>query len=429
MTTESEIRTAIGKACFVFQKLYDRANSSASVTDPLDEILNDFTTLVQEPWGRQAAQGASRVRGSYSSSISPQAVRVWIDPMLREYARIKSFPESLNSPSAIIARLFDDFIDNTESVKRRNPTFGSTSAGGSNVGDGTLIRCTTDADGEVIEAITPEAKTFKCVADYQSGTQQHQERFEARGAARNFDWLEVTGSGRIGSLSALSALDANTYVQNPSWSDGTGTTTVTALPGWTPGSGAGVFTNIQRDATTYRGGDNAATQYSLKLTTTESVEQALSVRGARFSPNVPYVCQVAWNKTAGSGVGGNVKITLGGNTATVALSAGSNWQILRLALTANSWLKSFNTSDPVIKVEWESATSGYLLLDDLILAPMTQFDGSYWAAIGGATAFLRDDVFTVTDSVATESIIQRWLWYAYGRYLPSSASPTWAEPT
>lgn len=428
MTTESEIRTAIGKVCFTFQKLYDRANSSASVTDPLDELLDDVTVLVQEPWGRPALQALGRVRSGYSSILAPSTVRASIAPLLSEYARIKGFPESSRSSDEILTRIFDDFVANTETVKRRNPTFGTVSAGGSNVGTGTVIRCTTDADGEVIEAITPEAKSFRCIGDYQSGTQQHQERFEVRGAAANFDWLEVTGSGRVGSISALSALDTQTYVQNPSWSDGTGTTTVTALPGWTP-STAGVFTNIQRSTSTYRGGDNAATQYSLRLDATESVEQALSTRRATFSPGVPYVCQVAWNREVGSGSGGNIVLTLGGNTATVAIGSTTGWNLLRIALTEESWLKSWNGTDPIVKAEWTSASSGYVLLDDLILAPMTRFDGSYWAAIGGPTAFLREDTFTFTDSVSTESIVQYWLWYAFGRYLPSAASPTWADPS
>jgi hypothetical protein len=62
---------------------------------------------------------------------------------------------------------------------------------------------------------------------------------------------------------------------------------------------------------------------------------------------------------------------------------------------------------------------------------MTQADGCYYAVVGGSTPFLKEDVFTFTDTGGTSAIINYWLWRAFGRFLPhnASAGETWADPT
>ena len=113
-------------------------------------------------------------------------------------------------------------------------------------------------------------------------------------------------------------------------------------------------------------------------------------------------------------------------TGPVALNAtaGSPWEVLTLPTPV--WYKNF--LEEALDVEIIIIlTAGTLLIDDVILSPGTNFDGSWYWLIGARTPFLREDEFTFTHTV-TESIIQRWFWRMFGRYLPHSGAPTWAEP-
>ena len=72
----------------------------------------------------------------------------------------------------------------------------------------------------------------------------------------------------------------------------------------------------------------------------------------------------------------------------------------------------------------------------LIFVPFVRFGlaenliGTWMCPVGGSTPFLRGDVFTYTDSIASDSKIQRWLFRAYGRYLPhaTAAGETVTDP-
>ena len=81
---------------------------------------------------------------------------------------------------------------------------------------------------------------------------------------------------------------------------------------------------------------------------------------------------------------------------------------------------------------------GTVLVDELIIAPYSQVDGTWYALNAGpnnsattaapSIPFLRDDEFTHTD-IEVGSIIQEWLARSFGVYLPHDASPTWVDPS
>ena len=70
------------------------------------------------------------------------------------------------------------------------------------------------------------------------------------------------------------------------------------------------------------------------------------------------------------------------------------------------------------------------MVDDIIFAPFEFFDGGWYLPVGAETPFLRDDTFSYTDSIASDSKIQRTIAELYGAYLPhvDDASETWADP-
>jgi hypothetical protein len=172
------------------------------------------------------------------------------------------------------------------------------------------------------------------------------------------------------------------------------------------------------------------TSYALKLSGVTTLTQALSVRDTKLSPGTPYYLQIAYNRETGSGAM-TIQIELGNTTKSVVLAAQTGWNILRLDIGSGLWFKNFNKQSLSVVVKCTAYTSGYTLIDDIIFCPMTQADGCYYTIVGGATPFLRRDIFTFTDTGGTSAILQYWFWRATGHYLPhtTGGTETFADPT
>jgi hypothetical protein len=87
-----------------------------------------------------------------------------------------------------------------------------------------------------------------------------------------------------------------------------------------------------------------------------------------------------------------------------------------------------------VEIEWASASSGYLLIDDAIFAPLDQIDGTYWflrATASTHTPWLVDDILSFTDTGGAPATgqIQWWLWVSGFGYLPSTTgTPSFTDP-
>ena len=92
------------------------------------------------------------------------------------------------------------------------------------------------------------------------------------------------------------------------------------------------------------------------------------------------------------------------------------------------WPSQFNQNDADFIIGLASNTTGNVLIDEVLTIPMFRFDGSYYLIIGGEVKFRLDDEFTWTDLIVTDSKVQKWLWIAFGRYLPHAAAPTLTDP-
>lgn len=419
--SEASIQDQIGKVFKAFEefRLFGHVNSPNLV-----QMEGDIIAALEGDYSAAAAGGFAGFRAALDSAIRQPAAAT--TPLLQTYAQFLDVPET--DPNSIIDRIIDHFILNSLSVQTRSFSFGVPAAGGGNVGDGVLNRLTLDENTDDIEAQHADAKTLACLSDEHSGAFEHEEVFEMRGATALKDGIEVGGSGLVGSIKSLAVSDSRALVQNPSWDDREGTdATPTAIGGWTVGSSIG---NFALDATNfYRGGLGITTPRALVIEDNDSLQQNLNVLRAQFDPSIPVYIQVAYNGSVG-GATGKLTLTLGSQTVNVpdltVVPAG--WNILRLPLDQNLWFKNWNEEDPLVKVELTLRSSGTVLVDDLILSPMTQFDGAFYALVGGATPFLRDDSFSFLDT-EVGAIIQHWFWRGYGRYLPHSGSPTWSEPT
>lgn len=426
--TFAECQAQIKRLCYLLHLVRDRAEvTSTTLATQIDTIQQ----AIEGDFATEEMAAVEAFRSRYASLLNSEVVSSLLTPELLHIAKVRDWPDT--DPTAILSRLYEYMDANSLSVNSRNITFGSVTAGGSNVGTGTINRLTKDENDYPIEATTVEVKTFTCVQDANSQTEKGEEVFEVRGKAANKDGLETAGSGILGTLRAMSGKDTAQILRNPSFTtyDGASASSLTSIAGWTPITSPTVFTNLEIDTTNYyRTYPGETTGASLKIkTTTDGVSQALSVLGAKLSPTVPYYAQVAWNRQVGS-FSGTIRLSVGGSTVSVVCAAQTGWQVLRLPLDQALWSKNFNEQDLDVKVEITAFTSGYVLVDDVILVPMSQVDGCWYTIVGGATPFLRNDSFTFTDSGGTSAIVQYWLWRGYGMYLPSenTGSETWTDP-
>jgi hypothetical protein len=434
--TEAEIQAQWRAAVDVLETF--RAHVDGTLADAGGKWDTLIQTLEGEYTPTELANWAGQFRAGCSDLLSPAIAAQAISPILFEYANridadatgVQGFGSGFRTSAQIFRALYDWFVDKSYTVQSRNITYGSASAGGSNIGNGDCGRLTEDENGFNLEA---------CHVEKNTGVQEQAEVFEIIGQPSSFDSVLRYSFG--------SGADANTTIVSKHAGQGSGGSLLTnssfsefdsaATPkftGWTETSGSA---NIGQDTSTfYRSHPGAQTNASLKLTGNALLKQTLTnMRIRRLDVDTPYQFRVMVNKAAGSGTGGNIVIRMGSSTKTVALTAlTSTWNEVIIDFDQNCWPRDFNEDAFDVEIEWQSASSGYLLIDDAIFAPLDQIDGTYWFLRGNAsthTPWLVDDLLSVTDTGGAPATgeIQWWLWVAGFGYLPSTTgTPTFTDP-
>jgi hypothetical protein len=412
---------------------YQGAGSLKSV-DVQSNYLQDEDDLVQNLEGdftREKIDALDGFRRLLDNALSAGPSVMY--PHMREYMKFAGYPET--DAQAMCTRLYEYMNDNSLTVQGRGFTFGTPAAQTGIVGNGTINRCNVDENGYNIEAQTGTSagctKWAECVADEHSGANEHEEQFYFFGDTPDRDRLRIRGVADRQTIKALSAVDSQRFIQNPSFESMTGTdgsafSVVTDLTGWTLSTAASftpVVTSYYRD---YQG---CSTPRALQINANANVYQNLNSIRATINPYIPMYLQIAYNRSVGA-ADGTLTLTLGSQTVNVTLAAQVGWNVLRLAVGQDNWLKHWNQEDPLIKIAWSARTTGTLLVDDVIFAPYSLFDGGWYAIVGGSTPFLRRDKYKWADTVpTTEGVIQHWFYRSFGRYLPSAATgETWPDP-
>lgn len=432
MVTEASVKSQIQYIIKLYEDVRKAAgvNASANWVDTEDTLL----TLLSGDYSDDAFQGVRQGRGILASMM--EQVRSPFASKLRDYSKYLNFPET--DVSTVISRLYDDAIANTKRIQSRQFVFGTVTSGSPWVGNGTIHRLNVDENGLVIENRTAETKTFECIFDATSGARgRNAEVFQIRGTTANRDLIRVTGSGGTGTLLALTADLSQAYIRNPSFSQFSGTTTApTDITGWTNNTTVSASTHqlvtdtyANQGVGYYRDFPGDSTSYALQcLGNSWSLTQSIEQNRYAFRLDTPYYVQIAYKKSS-SGTDGNLVVTLGANSVTLDLSTigDTSWHVLKFTLNKNLWFKNFNQANLSFSIARTGGSTGNVTIDDVIVAPFTNFDGGWWAAVGGTTQWKRLDTATVTDSELGEGygVLQKWFWRAFGRYYPSCPkSPT-----
>ena len=416
-------------------KYLEYIENAAASTSP-SQVTN-YDAIVTANIGDLTEQVAAAIRthrSACSSTLSPSAVQGVLAPVLAEWALAIGAPEGRSiSPQRALFRLQEYFVTNSKSLNAREFTLGSVTAGGSNVGTGTVRRLNVDHDDFPLEGGHAEVKTLTCRQDPLQ-VDVGEEVFEFAGAVPKNDFLVVTGSGPQGQLVAATTRSTEAFLTNPSFSQVAGvlptagnevtcvaTDTVT---GWVLTTAANAKTSVD---TVYR--DRVSTpstqRISLKFTDNNTITQTFSAQKRPvWKPRVPYYVQVAiYRKTAATG---NIVITFGASSVTVALSSLTDdaWTPIPLTLDKRLYHKNFSTNAPVFSIAYASAGASKLVyFDDVIIKEMDFVDGRWWAVVGGATPFKRLDTFTFTDSVnGTRGKCSYWLHHRSGLALDPASS-------
>jgi hypothetical protein len=94
------------------------------------------------------------------------------------------------------------------------------------------------------------------------------------------------------------------------------------------------------------------------------------------------------------------------------------------------YFPNFNMENPLVRIVLTANTTGYVNIDDVVIAPFTRFDGGWYVIVGGRAEFRRDDVFVCIDTVAETGVLQKWFVRGGYGYLPSAAEglADWGDP-
>jgi len=351
-------------------------------------------------------------------------------PLIRTWASNSAIAAPNTDLPGMLRRIYRYNNENTITVQARNITYGAVNVIGG-TGDGTIYRLTKDEEDYDIEACHMEAKTFECIRDQNTGATEHQEVFQIRGHSPSRDAIEYDAAGKGSGLETeLAAVSSEqSKLQNPSFSTLSGS----GLDKFTSWTIAGTATNVAQDTAVYfrEAGPGDTSPASLDFLDNEKISQALSVGNYNMERNAPDLVQIAYHRE--NSCDGALTLRNGSNSiqlADITTKLNKTWYTRALARDTNLWPVNCGEDPFNLEIELSGRTTGNILVDDVVRTPMTPIDGLYYSIIGGATPFLLEKKFSFTDVLAAaDSILQYWLWRAFGAYLPhTTGTPTIADP-
>lgn len=378
------------------------------------------------------ANAMKSLRSTYSALIGRDQVRSILLPAILELADAVDIPAGI--PIDSVFDLLEDYFDaNSKSFKSRGINFGSISAI-TGTGTGSIYRLLLDRNGNEIENVHTEAKRVECVADQTTlgPTGRHRELFRMQGQPApidNLDEVTLDNSGLFGLREFNCIGPASSILTNGNFTtNNTSGSVTTMFQGWTLSSTTGVSV----DTTNVHIADYGLTPASLKVTSAGAgltITQRLTRGLDRKTPYLPFL---AYNRQAGSAPAGTeITIAWGSKSQTLTLGgAETGWNLFVVDRDADLWVDNFYEDSIDFVVSVPTLASGYLNLSFIHFEPLLYVDGLWYIIIPGGTAFKRGDYWTVTDALdSSDSVIQRYLVYAFNRYLPHSGSPSEADPS
>lgn len=420
MVTKADLWTQLSKGIKIVDDLFTEFSTN---------LLANMISLEDDYEGNHISETATQLRSLRTKANSIiTGGSSFLSPMVKDLGRVGYY--SLKTSSVdILQDIADGMTTLSETVKNRAFTFGSVSAYVSNVGDGTVYRLTKDKNNANIENgyANGGITKIKCTSDRYSRRTSGNEAFEIYGVGlTDIDAIELgTAPQAVTAIYALTSRQCTTYITDGSFdtADDSGTLTCS---GWD----FDVPANFTKEVTdTFRNTPGSSSGIAIKINDNSYLEQNLSDKGKSFDATKPTCIVLRYMRK--NSCDGTLTLTLGSKSVTVDLSTATNdvWADLTLGVTDNKgyygqWFKD----DTTIKIALSGATTGEVIVDEIIVTQPTAYDGKYYFVTAGKTDYLKDDYFTFTDSVLNTGRIQYILSRLFGVYLPhTNGTPTWAD--
>jgi len=420
VANRSEIQQQIAYAISALDSALNYAISNSPNWLTLEQT---FLQNLKNDYVPEASGQIAQLRASLDSIVR-QAATV-LAPLIREYGDIIDATET--DPRAILDRIYDDMIIQGTYISSRQITHDVAPTalrldGNANNGNGTVRRLIVDENGYELEAMFPsETTTIECLNDKYSRAVEGEEVWEFRGQNRGRDALRLSGSGFNERISGRSMRDS--LVKNPSFTQLAGTAAApTAITGWTPNITVDSTNFVFDESTYYIGVPGETTHRSLRVKDNCIVSQQLNALRQPLDARFPYYEAIAYNAEDDLATG-TLKLGLGSISTTVVVDGKSGWNLLFLPIGSNNYYKNFQSTTATTAYFQVTSLANTLLVDHFRLEPYVFYGGTFWLVEQGSTPFLRGDAFQATDS-AIEAIIQKWIWRAFGKYLPHATGST-----
>ena len=377
-----------------------------------------------------------------ASIMSRAALQARWRPFLREIVKIATgdSPRVGVSDAILLEVTRKYMVDNSKSIKTRALTLNAPTVT-SATGNGTVRRLTVDKDGSTMEAVNVETLTFETESDQNSGAKEHAEVFRVTGltpgqiGANNA--LQWVGSGINTTIASVHArtsriLRNSSFDTNSVSSSGDALASTTTITNWVVSTAAS-WKAYSTSVYVYRGYPGApTTKWGLECIASDDITQTILTanKGAQFNSRVPYFVRIAWKRLTSAT--GNLTIAVGSQSSVVTIGSGTNgvWNHLFVALGTKNHFDNFNRAALAVVITVDTLATGTVVIDDLVLAPMSLIGGSWYVIDGGDTAWLKGDKWTSTTTEGTRGKNGYWLWRAFGGvgWLPPSGAPTEADP-
>lgn len=426
MASKAELWTQLSYAI----KIVDETLKFGNANTP--NFISLVDTLTQNLEGNHAAattQALQSFRSGLSSLASTTGV---LTPLILELAKIGYNSRSQGIINALLD-IRDGMIGASETVKNRAWTYGSVTAGGSNVGNGNCYRLEEEANAEKIEvgSVSGGVVKVEITNDKNTGATQGNEAISIYGLGNTpTDSLEP-GTAPTGLLNTNAKRPQDGLISNSSFSTYSGTGATLAFASWTLSDATKAAANT---SIFYRADPSAAADVSLELTDNNSILQYLDDASGRLDKTKPVFFIVRYRRK--DSCDGALTIRLGTKTEAIAdLTSKTNatWFDLAIANSSDCFYENFKENpSPYSGLRLEIAltgrSTGSLIIDDIILLQPQLFDGKWYLVTAGSLDYLDGDYFTFTDSVANTGRIQTTLARLFGVTLPhTSGSPTYAD--
>jgi len=428
--SEAELKVMMANAAKMHANLAD-ALTGTFVTD-----ADTFTDNLDGQFMTSYLQQAAAVSNSLASGLTSTGTIA--GQLMIDYANTVNL--TADSQAAAWSEVFQYWNDNNIRVKSRTWSFGNASATGGNTGNGTIRRVTQDKYGYEIQSGISDVRTYNCIADQNTGAVVNQELFGYEGEPRGSNRLQRNGTGAVGNLTALENAETTRYLNNPSFGNTASTAgasigaSVTAISGWTlSGTSALGLTGISA----YRKGNSETNANSLVIRGDNgAVSQVMSiVGGGQFDPSTPYYAQLAY-LPSGAPTGAAIKFTIGSQTQVYQLSTETGWNVMPWYTDEKAWPDNWTVNNAPIQITTSGLSTGYILIDDILMGPMQPVAGKYERLVGGNAPFSRGtnggrgDEFTITDTLTASVAYTQDFFAEQGLYLPHSATPNnYTEPS